>query len=51
MSDRSDSATGTPHYGYGVGSRVCVASHLANRKQYTAFLRIFISLDILPARD
>jgi phenylacetate 2-hydroxylase len=47
--DKSDSATGTPHYGYGAGSRMCAGSHLANRELYTAFLRIFESLDILPA--
>ena len=51
LTDRSDSATGTPHYGYGAGSRMCAGSHLANRELYTAFLRVFISLDILPARD
>lgn len=51
LSDRSDSATGTPHYGYGAGSRMCAGTHLANRELYTAFLRIFMALDILPAAD
>ena len=48
LKDASDSATGTPHYGYGAGSRMCVGSHLANRELYTAFLRIFVALDIMP---
>src|ERR1700710_513615 len=40
LSDESSSFTGTPHYGYGAGSRMCVGSHLANRELYTAFLRL-----------
>lgn len=38
--------SGTPHYGYGAGSRMCVGSHLANRELYTAFLRVLISFDM-----
>ncbi|TVY53772.1 Phenylacetate 2-hydroxylase, partial [Lachnellula suecica] len=29
--------SGTPHYAYGAGSRMCAGSHLANRELYTAF--------------
>ncbi|MCJ1318723.1 hypothetical protein MMC15_004053 [Xylographa vitiligo] len=42
---------GTPHYAYGAGSRMCAGSHLANRELYTAFIRIFSALRILPPRD
>lgn len=44
------SGTGTPHYGYGAGSRMCVGSHLANRELYTAFLRIITAFEILPPK-
>lgn len=50
MSDNSSSVTGTPHYGYGAGSRMCVGSHLANRELYTAFLRIITTFEILPPK-
>ncbi|MCJ1421335.1 hypothetical protein MMC32_007698 [Xylographa parallela] len=48
--DISDGA-GTPHYAYGAGSRMCAGSHLANRELYTAFIRLFAALRILPPRD
>ncbi|KAK4993952.1 hypothetical protein LTR66_005825 [Elasticomyces elasticus] len=50
LSDNSSSVTGTPHYGYGAGSRMCVGSHLANRELYTAFLRLILAFDIVPPR-
>lgn len=43
--------SGTPHYGYGAGSRMCVGSHLANREIYTAFLRMIVAFEFKPARD
>lgn len=43
--------TGTPHYGYGAGSRMCVGSHLANRELYTAFIRLISAFHILPPKD
>ncbi|MCJ1399901.1 hypothetical protein MMC11_003104 [Xylographa trunciseda] len=43
--------SGTPHYAYGAGSRMCAGSHLANRELYTAFIRIFSALRILPPKD
>ncbi|MCJ1394146.1 hypothetical protein MMC18_007024 [Xylographa bjoerkii] len=43
--------SGTPHYGYGAGSRMCAGSHLANRELYTAFIRVFSALRILPPKD
>ena len=42
---------GTPHYGYGAGSRMCIGSHLANRELYTAFLRLIISFEIVGPQD
>lgn len=45
LSDRSESS-GTPHYGYGAGSRMCAGSHLANRELYTAFLRLIIAFEM-----
>ncbi|EGE04862.1 cytochrome P450 phenylacetate 2-hydroxylase [Trichophyton equinum CBS 127.97] len=43
--------TGTPHYAYGAGSRMCAGSHLANRELFTAFLRIISAFTIVPAKD
>ena len=43
--------SGTPHYGYGAGSRMCVGSHLANREIYTAFLRMITAFEFFPAKD
>jgi phenylacetate 2-hydroxylase len=43
--------SGTPHYGYGAGSRMCVGSHLANRELYTAFVRLISAFEFLPPRD
>lgn len=42
---------GTPHYGYGAGSRMCAGSHLANRELYTAFIRLISAFHILPPKD
>lgn len=30
---------------------MCVGSHLANRELYTAFIRLLVSFEILPAVD
>jgi phenylacetate 2-hydroxylase len=46
-----DRETGTPHYGYGAGSRMCAGSHLANRELFTAYIRLITAFEILPARD
>lgn len=46
-----DDAQGTPHYAYGAGSRMCLGSHLANRELYTAFVRLIVAFDVLPAKD
>ncbi|KAG9768041.1 putative cytochrome P450, partial [Aureobasidium melanogenum] len=43
--------SGTPHYAYGAGSRMCVGSHLANREIYTAFLRMIVAFEFVPAKD
>ncbi|KAL1996693.1 hypothetical protein VTN49DRAFT_7558 [Thermomyces lanuginosus] len=42
---------GTPHYGYGAGSRMCIGAHLANRELYTAFLRLICAFEIVPPKD
>jgi phenylacetate 2-hydroxylase len=42
---------GTPHYGYGAGSRMCVGSHLANRELYTAFVRLISAFEFTPPQD
>ncbi|EAL86133.1 hypothetical protein KXW98_009364 [Aspergillus fumigatus] len=43
--------SGTPHYGYGAGSRMCAGSHLANRELYTAYIRLITAFTMHPARD
>ncbi|KAI9812617.1 MAG: hypothetical protein M1827_004606 [Pycnora praestabilis] len=42
---------GTPHYGYGAGSRMCAGSHLANRELYTAFIRLIVAFHITESVD
>lgn len=44
-------AEGTPHYGYGAGSRMCAGSHLANRELYTAFLRLVVAFELIPPKN
>ncbi|KAH8680757.1 cytochrome P450 [Xylariales sp. PMI_506] len=46
-----DPEGGTPHYGYGAGSRMCAGSHLANRELYTAYIRLISAFRITQARD
>lgn len=41
--------TGTPHYAYGAGSRMCAGSHLANRELFTAFVRLISAFEIVEA--
>ncbi|KAI9738594.1 MAG: hypothetical protein M1834_008098 [Cirrosporium novae-zelandiae] len=43
--------TGTPHYGYGAGTRMCVGSHLANRELYTAFVRLISAFELVPPKN
>jgi len=50
LDDTSSSVSGTPHYGFGAGSRMCIGSHLANREMYTAFLRLILAFEILPPK-
>ncbi|KXL44091.1 hypothetical protein M433DRAFT_58657 [Acidomyces richmondensis BFW] len=49
--DDAEAFRGTPHYGYGAGSRMCIGSHLANRELYTAFLRMIVAFEILPPKN
>lgn len=46
----SDTSSGTHHYAYGAGSRMCVGSHLANRELYTAFIRLISAFHIAPSK-
>jgi phenylacetate 2-hydroxylase len=50
-SDSGSATSGTPHYAYGAGSRMCAGSHLANRELYTAFIRLISAFRIVPAKD
>ncbi|KKY16289.1 putative phenylacetate 2-hydroxylase [Diplodia seriata] len=43
--DGGPEVAGTPHYGYGAGSRMCAGSHLANRELYTAFVRLITAFE------
>ncbi|KAH6678710.1 cytochrome P450 phenylacetate 2-hydroxylase-like protein [Halenospora varia] len=43
--------SGTPHYAYGAGSRMCAGSHLANRELYTAFVRLITAFHIDPPKE
>ena len=49
--DGEDPVTGTPHYAYGAGSRMCAGSHLANRELFVAFVRIICAFEIVPPRE
>lgn len=49
--DDASATRGTPHYGYGAGSRMCIGSHLANRELYTAFLRVITAFEIVSPQD
>ncbi|EME49240.1 hypothetical protein DOTSEDRAFT_68119 [Dothistroma septosporum NZE10] len=49
--DDASATRGTPHYGYGAGSRMCIGSHLANREMYTAFLRLITAFQIVPPQN
>ncbi|KAI5369608.1 Putative cytochrome P450 [Septoria linicola] len=49
--DDASATRGTPHYGYGAGSRMCIGSHLANRELYTAFLKIITAFEVVEAKD
>ncbi|KAK3725133.1 hypothetical protein LTR37_000644 [Vermiconidia calcicola] len=49
--DDAAASRGTPHYGYGAGSRMCIGSHLANRELYTAFLRMITAFEIVPPKN
>lgn len=49
--DDASATRGTPHYGYGAGSRMCIGTHLANRELYTAFLKIIVAFEVVEAKD
>lgn len=43
--------SGTPHYAYGAGSRMCAGSHLGNRELYVAFVRLIVAFWIEEPRE
>ncbi len=43
--------SGTPHYTYGAGSRICVAAHLANRELFTFYIRLIVAFRILEPEN
>ncbi|CAK7210596.1 hypothetical protein SBRCBS47491_000826 [Sporothrix bragantina] len=49
--DASEAGTGTAHFAYGAGSRMCAGSHLANRELFTAYIRLITAFEILPCKD
>lgn len=52
LADKSDDTSGgTPHFGYGAGSRMCAGSHLANRELYAAFLRLIVSFEMHESKN
>jgi phenylacetate 2-hydroxylase len=42
---------GTPHFAYGVGSRMCAGAHLANRELFTIFIRLITAFRILEPKN
>lgn len=42
----NEGVSGTAHYAYGAGSRMCAGSHLANRELYTAFVRLICAFEM-----
>lgn len=46
-----DKEGGTPHYGYGAGSRMCAGTHLANRELFTAYVRLITAFKIFESPD
>ena len=47
----NEGVSGTAHYAYGAGSRMCAGSHLANRELYTAFIRLICAFEMTLPRD
>lgn len=47
----NDTESGTPHYGYGAGSRMCAGTHLANRELFTAYIRLISAFRISEAKN
>ena len=46
----SSDSTGTLHYAFGAGSRMCIGSHLASRELYTAFIRLISAFQIVSPK-
>lgn len=43
--------SGTQHFSYGAGSRMCAGAHLANRELYAIFCRLILSFEIRETND
>ncbi|KAF7561318.1 hypothetical protein G7046_g2828 [Stylonectria norvegica] len=43
--------SGTQHFAFGAGSRMCTGSHLADREMYISFVRLLVAFDVRPAQD
>ncbi|KAH8886244.1 putative cytochrome P450 phenylacetate 2-hydroxylase [Thozetella sp. PMI_491] len=43
--------SGTQHFAFGAGSRMCTGSHLAYREMYITFVRILLAFEVVPAVD
>ncbi|EXJ73902.1 phenylacetate 2-hydroxylase [Cladophialophora psammophila CBS 110553] len=43
--------SGTEHFAFGAGSRMCTGSHLAYREMYVTFIRMLLAFEVLPATD
>ncbi|GAM88147.1 hypothetical protein ANO11243_061780 [Dothideomycetidae sp. 11243] len=43
--------SGTQHFAFGAGSRMCTGSHLAYREMYVTFVRMLLAFDIVPCAN
>ncbi|KAM5362436.1 hypothetical protein ACJZ2D_012518 [Fusarium nematophilum] len=43
--------SGTQHFGYGAGTRMCAGAHLANRELYAIFCRLILAFHIRETTD
>ena len=43
--------SGTQHFAFGAGARMCTGSHLAHREMYVAFVRTLVAFEVSPAAD
>ena len=46
-----EEGSGTQHFAYGAGSRLCTGIHLANRELYAIFTRIVLAFHVRQTTD